>query len=269
MKKFRALVTEYVREIAEDGFPDAPRMESVLMQLRAAADREFVSEEKMRQSVDRALRRRFKQAVSKSRIERTNPGIPRTTIDSIMPELRDNLDRRILANASMIKINRDQAIEKTLQRFSGWMSSVPVGGTDAVDVRDVVTDITKTQQKLKFEVRRREIDQGHKLMAAIDETLAEQTGAIAAEWHSHWRQKNYDYRKDHKERDGKIYVIRDGWAYKKGLIKKGAGFTDEITKPNEEVYCRCYYTYLRTLRDLPEDMLTAKGQKLLEKSNAL
>jgi hypothetical protein len=42
-----------------------------------------------------------------------------------------------------------------------------------------------------------------------------------------------------------------------------AGYTDEITQPAEEVYCRCYYEYIYNLDALPAVMLTKKGQAAL------
>jgi len=264
IKRFRDLVREYINEIAETGFPDAPRMEKILNELRRAAEREFISEDAMNKVLSGALETYFKRATSPTRIAKSNPGVQRFTLAQVVPTLRQDLDRRILANAQMIKINRQQAIDKTLQRFSGWMSSVPVGGTDAINKTDVLNDITKTEKQLKYETRRREIDQGHKLMAAIDATIAGHSGAIAMEWRSHWKQPGYDFRPDHKERDKKIYAIRGSWAMDQGLINKGAGYTDEITSPAEEPYCRCNGVYLTNLRDLPEDMLTAKGKQALE-----
>jgi len=42
-----------------------------------------------------------------------------------------------------------------------------------------------------------------------------------------------------------------------------AGYTDEITTPGEEVFCRCFYRWIYNLRDLPKDMLTIKGKEQL------
>jgi hypothetical protein len=48
-------------------------------------------------------------------------------------------------------------------------------------------------------------------------------------------------------------------------VKPGpAGYLDEITQPGEEVFCRCYVTYLYNLRSIPDYMLTQKGSKFLE-----
>ena len=66
-----------------------------------------------------------------------------------------------------------------------------------------------------------------------------------------------------KEFDGKVFTIRGNWALEKGLMNKGAGYTDEIIRPAERPFCRCAYTYFYALRDLPDSMLTTKGKTTL------
>jgi hypothetical protein len=134
-----------------------------------------------------------------------------------------------------------------------------------VDRNDTKHDIRKALASLPFEERRVAIDQGHKLISDINNLVALDGEAIAAEWHSKWRQRGYDYREDHKERDLLVYAVRGCWAVEKGLIKPGpAGYTDEITRPAEEPFCGCYYRYIYNLRDLPANMLTEKGKEALQ-----
>ena len=102
-------------------------------------------------------------------------------------------------------------------------------------------------------------------MSNINEIVAVDNGAIAARWHSHWRQAGYNYRKDHKERDDNVYVIRGSWAHEKGYIKPIHGYTDEITSPGEEVFCRCNYVYLYHLRQV-KHLLTKKGEMVVQSS---
>jgi hypothetical protein len=151
--------------------------------------------------------------------------------------------------------------------LSGWATSIPVGGSEVVDKRDVKSHIAEPVQKVRYQDRLRMNDQGHKLVSAVNAVIAQQTGAIAAKWRSHFRAPGYDSRPDHAERDGKIYLIRGSWAHEQGLVKAGpAGYTDEITEPAQEVNCRCFYTFLGALRDLPPEMLTERGRKLLEET---
>ena len=163
-------------------------------------------------------------------------------------------------------LNRQAMIDKTAQRFTGWASSIPPGGSEAVGTRETVGEIRKALGQLPFEERRVMIDQGHKLVGDINNIVAVAGGAIALTWHSHWRQAGYNYREDHKERDGHTYAIRGNWALDKGLMKRGPdGYSDEITSPGEEVLCRCSAQYLYNLRDLPDDMVTVAGRATIKR----
>ena len=146
---------------------------------------------------------------------------------------------------------------------------MPAGGSRVTDRRETKYDVTKSLKQLPFEERRVIIDQGHKLTSSINDVIAKDGGAIAMRWHSHWREINYDYRKDHKARDEKVYLIRGSWAHEKGFVKPGpAGYLDEITQPAEEPFCRCYGSYIYSVRKLPEDMVTAKGREAMEAARA-
>ena len=209
----------------------------------------------------------YKMHMRPKGIKRFHKKLSTFDIRQIEPRLRPLLEARIMASADLIKLNRDQAIESTLRRFAGWVSSVPESGKDLGDIRKEKTRIGKSLQQSTYEERRMMIDQGHKLLSNINQVIAEGNGAIAAIWHSHWRDASYDYRPDHKARDGKVYLMRNSWAREKGFVKPGAvGYMDDITQPAQEVYCRCYAEYLYSLSELPKDMLTKKGQEMLERT---
>ena len=200
-------------------------------------------------------------------VEQFHGNLSRLTIQSLEPSLRPLLTARIYASAQLIKLNRDQAIEDTLRRFAGWVSSIPPGGSPRklVQPANVVSRISKPLQQCSYQERRLLIDQGHKLISSINQVIAEGNGAIAEIWHSHWRDASYDYRPDHKARDGKVYLIRNSWAHQNGLVKPDKnGYIEDITQPGEEVFCRCYAEFLYALSELPADMLTRKGKELLK-----
>ena len=241
MKKpasFAEILMQAVRDLTEFGFTDIERLNTWLRKLRFAAVGELPTDRQLESQVADALKAAFSRALSKPAILRNQRGIQLFRVEQIKPQLRGELDKRILASVNLIKLNRDQAIEKTLQRFQGWATSIPSGGSRVVDKRDVKEDIGKSMQKIRFEQRRVAIDQGHKLVAAVNEVIALQTGAIAAEWRSHGRHdKRYDARPEHLARDGHIYAIRGNWAMERGLMNKGAGYTDEIERVGELPYC--------------------------------
>jgi hypothetical protein len=266
-KTFREVLTAAVRDITENGYDDVARLDDWLRKLRFAAMADLPTSEEIQNRMQLAMQTVFDRTFSKSSVLKYHPGVPTFTIERLKPFARDELDRRIRASAQLIKLNREQAIEKTLQRFSGWATSIPDRGSRAVDKVDVKEHIAKPIAQVKFEARRVSIDQGHKLLNSINTVVANQGGAIAGKWRSHYRQAGYDARPDHAERDSKIYLVRDSWAHDQGLVKRGeAGYTDEITQPGEEVFCRCYWVWLYALRELPEPMLTVKGKDLLEET---
>lgn len=263
-ESFQDIVTAAVSDIAEHGFDSAERVQQWMERLARAAEGSLVPESVLNESLRQVLRATYDKQVERGGIMRTNPGVSRFTLERVKPELRRELDRRILASASLIKLNRQQAIASTLHRFSGWATSVPIGGAPPGQKADAKRNIRKALAQLPFQERRVLIDQGHKLTASINYVVASGGGAIAARWHSRWRQAGYDYREPHKDRDGKVYAVRGSWALEQGLMWKGPnGYTDGQTMPGEEVFCRCSYVYLYNLRDLPDEMLTVKGRKEL------
>jgi hypothetical protein len=262
---FYEVITAAVKDISDNGY-DPLRVDYWLAQIEEAAKRDLTPTDVMEKTLRESLEALYKRYVDRGVLLKLNPGVSKFTLDKVKPQLRAELDRRIMASAQLIKMNRTEAINKTLKRFAGWSTSIPEGGSDVVEKNEVKGDIKKSLKQLPFEERRVLIDQGHKFTSALSETLATDGGAIAAVWHSNWRQRNYNYRKDHKERDEKIYTVRGNWAQEKGLMKCGpAGYIDEITKPGEEVFCRCHYEWVYNLRDLPDDMLTNKGKDQLAK----
>nr|WP_245168494.1 hypothetical protein [Enterobacter roggenkampii] len=217
------------------------------------------------------LRSTYEMQVNRAKALDRHPGLSRFTLNYMEPKLRSESDRRILASADLIKLNRTGAINKTVQRFSGWATSIPVqdyvGGGLSPSSKSGVNyncdHIQKSALQIDFEARRVMIDQNHKLIANIDNIIAASNNAIAAEWHSHWRQAGYDYREDHKKSAIRWSISFAVTGRKNGYVKVGpSGYLDEITQPGEEV--------LPVLRNLsvqppgiPEHMLTQKGQKFM------
>ena len=236
MESFSILLARAIAVYAVKGFSDERELNQTLRELKEAANKWLPSETDLEVQMGHVLGTIFKRAVTNHGIIKQFPQISKFTIDRIAPVLRTELDRRILASASLIKINREQAIEKTLQRFSGWATSIPIGGSRAVDKIEIKASIGKSLQQARYEVRRLNIDQGHKMLSNIAAVVAIQTKAIAARWR-HTHMANYDGRKEHIERDGKIYALRGNWAIEQGLMNKCDGYSDEIDQPSEFVYC--------------------------------
>jgi hypothetical protein len=264
------VLTEAVNDIVEHGYDSPERIAYWTQRLKDAAERFTKPVDEMQRLLRDSLEAVYHKLVDKGElIDKYSFGADRFTLERVKMQLRAELDRRILASANLIVLNKQNAISQTLQRFQGWATSIPKGGTDAAKKPKVKEDIRKSLTSLSFEERRVLIDQGQKFTSNLNDILAHDGGAIAGEWHSHWRQLNYNYRPDHKERDKHVYLIRGSWAQERGLVKPSTyGYTDEITKPAEEVFCRCYYRYIYSLGALPREMLTKKGEAALLEARA-
>lgn len=262
-QNYYSVIAEAISDISEHGFTSQERIAYWQRKIREAAEAFLGSTAAMEETLRESLAAVYRRLIDSGRIIEHHPGIGRFTLEKVKPHLRAELDRRIMASANLIKLNREQAVAKTLQRFSGWSTSIPAGGSDLVKKRKEKDNIRKPLAQVKFEYRRVLIDQGHKLTASLNDILAKDGGAIAAAWR-HVHQAGYDGRPDHIARDGKIFAIRDSWAAKQGLIRKGPnGYTDEIEQVAELPYCRCTYQYKYNLRDMPDEFLTAKGRETL------
>lgn len=262
---FNETLNAAVRDISDNGFT-AERLAYWQQKIRDAALKTMRSSASMDALLKTAMEDVYRKLVEKQDILKYHPGISRFTVEKLKPQLRAELSRRIFASADLIKLNREEAVGKTLRRFSGWASSVPGAGSDIVDKVEVKADIKKAISQLSFDERRVVIDQSHKFAANLNNIIAVDGGAIAAIW-------NHRYvahpRKEHIERDGKIFLIRDSWAMEAGLIKlNGHQYTDQIEQPAEWVFCRCMYTYVYSLRKLPDDFLTQKGRDELARVRA-
>jgi hypothetical protein len=223
------------------------------------------------------------------------PGVGRFTVENVKPHLRRELNRRIMAiaeeSADLIGSDREAVIKATLTRCAAWITLLPSEPGDGTSSPSRWTQIKsrftwrnqpepparrsptspKELADLPHEERWRLVmlQQGLQLNAAVSAIIAEDAGAIAGKWFSHWRQAGYDYREVHKERDGKIYLVRNSWARERGLVVVGdVGYTDDISQPADEIGCRCQWVWLYHLRQLPPDTLTKKGCEELKRAHA-
>lgn len=258
---FFEIITAAIKDFETYGYDSKERLDMWLEKLEKAAKSSMTPPAELEETLRRQFTTMYDRAVNGKQFLKTKNEISAYKLHMIKPKLLAELQRRIMASANLIKYNRQDMIAKTLRRFSGWATSVPPGGSEVDDKKEVKKGVSKALKDLPFEERRVHIDQAHKFIANLKFIKAQDGGAIAAEWNSHWRQEGYDYREDHKQRDEKIYAFRESRAMQMGWINKGAGYIDEMTMPGEEVFCRCSYTYIYSINDLPESMLTKKGKR--------
>lgn len=267
---FYEVLTQAVNDFLEHGFDSEERLNHWIRELGRTAQGALVTEAVLVQTLRSSLAQTFRRVTTTSRLLKVHPGISAFTLERIKPTLRAELDRRILASASLIKLNREQSVQRTLQRFAGWATSIPIGGTEVAQRAEVKESVRRGIAALPFEERRVVIDQGHKLINAVNDIVATDGGAIAARWlHVGESGPAYDARPEHVARDKHIFVIRGNWALTDGLMRlAGAKYTDQVDAPGEKIFCRCQYEYIYNLRDLPEEMRTTKGKQALLEARA-
>ncbi|MHB8146321.1 MAG: hypothetical protein ACYDA5_10945 [Vulcanimicrobiaceae bacterium] len=276
--RFRTLLPQALREFAKRGYTsEADLQERVLrlqewqQRLRAMLEGELPTDEQIHKELAAVVEPFYQcDEADRSGVQPRVTFGARYTIDRVAPDLRTELDSRIVAivdaGVDRIKVDKRAATEQTLQRFAAWAWSVPRGGAAKIKTREIAKiakKIAKPLAQFEYERRRVAIDQGHKLLAAIAHVAAEAEGAIAAIWHDRGEDdKSYDARPEHLARAGKIFLIRDSWAMQEGLVKKaGHQYTDEIEQPGFWPMCSCAYEYIVSPRNLPEPLLTAKGRE--------
>jgi hypothetical protein len=257
---FSSVLNAAIEDVLRFGFDSKVRLDQWLTRLAAVIPEALASEATLSKDLKSSLRRVFARAMSKANLTKKHAGVGAFTIAQVKPKLRAELDRRILASADLIKLNRHSAILSTLQRLAGWISSVPPGGSDVQTRADVKKQVRRGIAGLPFQERRVIIDQGLKLNAAINDIIAVDGGAIAAIWrHVKRSDAAYDARPEHVARDGDVFLLRGSWADLKGLVK--GAYTDSIEQPAELVYCSCWYEFIYSLDEVPTEMLTAKGKQ--------
>lgn len=263
---FSEVLAAAIADMSAVGYVSAERVAEWVIRLRNAAERDLGPEWEIDANVRADMSRLMERFLGGQKLPQRVPGVGRFTKELVAPQLYPELDRRIMAAVDLIKVDRSEAINRTLRRFSGWATSIPPGGDETVDKRETKTMLAKELARYRYHKRLVANDQGHKLIANVAALVAEQESAIAGEWHSHGASdRHYDARPDHLARDSKIYLIRGSWADQEGLVKPVHGYLDEMTAPGQEVNCRCWLQYLLSPRRLPDAYLTAKGQAWIEK----
>jgi hypothetical protein len=259
-RSFYETITVAVAEFATTGYVSEDRLRYWMDEIRAAAERDLVSDEEMTRQLRGALGSIFDRMVERGGLAREFR-LSRFGVERLRPKLRDELSRRVMANAQLIRLNREEAIAATLRRFAGWATSVPPGGDEDVKRNVVKSDIRKSLASQPYVVRRLSTDQSHKFVAALREIVATDSGALAVVWRHIKPRPSYQSRPEHLARDGKVYAIRGNWALERGLMKAGpAGYYDEVTAFAEEPMCSCYGTWLTSLGQLPDELLTEMGR---------
>ena len=237
------------------GNADLERLREMVPYLRGLLTAAYPSDAKIAEEVTRVLGAKFRQGL-RSLPKRHKIEVHRLGPEIIAAQYRPMLRQRIQASAELIQLNRDQEIDRQLRRFVGWATGSVPSQAKRKDKGELSKGVTKSLQQDTFERRRVCIDQGHKLLAAIDDVIAMEHGAIAKKWRHVIPHAGYQSREEHLERDGIVYAVKGNeMLAARRMRKAGRPYAEDIDpQPAVAVYCRCFWEAIYDLEDLPADM---------------
>lgn len=268
-ESFSQVIALAIADIAEHGFDSEQRIQAWVQRILQAAHLSMASASSVENTLRRALTAKFATLMTPGAARKYHGGMDRFTLQRVAPAARAELDRRIVASISLIKLNREEATQKMIRRFVGWSTSVPVGGAD-VAKREEAKEVKKSLSQLSFIDRRVFVDQGAKLVANVNAVVAKEGGAIAAIWRHKLQTAGYESRPTHVAREGDIFLLPNTWATERGFVKPGKyGLTTSVEQPGEWIFCGCWWEYVYRLSALPDDMLTAAGRSVIAEARAV
>lgn len=258
--RYTKVISEAVADILANGYDSPERVAFWIRQIQGAASERLGTPEVAARRLRQALETAFVRQVDGGLVLRRHRGVSPEVLNRLRPLLQTELERRVLAATTLVRMNYEKTVDTTLRRFVGWATAVPPGGTSA----QTRAEAKRPLRDLEYVDNRLYKDQEYKMIEALSHTIGEGGGAIAARWRSRWRDPGYNYRKEHKHRDEEIVLLRNSPALAQGLVKRaGHAFMDEIEFPGEWPHCQCWYDYIYTLDGVPEECLTAKGRSAL------
>jgi len=117
MNSFVKELRDAIKDFLERGYSSEDQLITWMERLRNATD-EKVNGNDYYTQVSRRFTAAYDMEVNREKALKRHPGVSRFTLNYVEPKLRSELDRRIMAATDLIKLNRAQAVDKTLQRFS-------------------------------------------------------------------------------------------------------------------------------------------------------
>jgi hypothetical protein len=171
------------------------------------------------------------------------------------------------SHASCIETYREQAkicfekYETEINKLvDGFLAEVPR------TAKERASYISRIKREIKYFSKWNQLFYTHKAMSFPSEVeyifiLSGKPIAAVWEYSSLDEECEFPPTVNHKQRDGRVYAVRQNWAEAESLMVVGSdGYLDEIDRPHQETGCMCHLHWLYSVSNLPEEMLTAKGK---------
>lgn len=259
MTYYRVL-SEAIDDVLSRGFVSADQIALWQARLKDAAENSLRAD--ATSTLDRLLDNTFSRLVGTRRLLKNHVGLAPAVFDGLRPRLSTELTKFKLSSSAFLKARREEALLGSLRRFGGWASSIPPGGVSDRSRLVLRAEIKKPLASLPLQEVQAVKAQEANFVVALNTIVATEGEALAGLWHSQWRRPGYDYRPDHKENDLRVFLFRDSWAQRSGLLRRGP-WADAQPIPGTLLGCKCHYVYFYTLESLPLEVLSAKGRAAL------
>lgn len=283
MKNFGGFFRE-IAELVENGFFDSM---NITKQKKANALIDSYLRDYVRRSFKRAtsltttdLNRAYIWYKEKG-FTKNNKGLRGWRLVKTKPLLREELKRRIHFSLSLISTHNEQTASRLRARFLDWIENRGQDGKKQ-PLRETLKagDLFQKRDKhMKMVLG----DQTRKLIGNFDNIVAQEYQAIGFFWKTRRDRKvvgnpagkypgqGNPKHGDHYVRQDKFYFFHSTWAIKKGLVNtkhknfRWADFEDGM--PGQPINCRCYAYNIYELDDIPEELLTEKGEAYIKENS--
>jgi hypothetical protein len=192
--------------------------------------------------------------------------------DSLVPKIREQFKWCVENYKKQSKSYFDDQTEVFQEIVRAFLRDIPAGGTkNTFELKE----ITRFKKELSSLIGWEELFGVYKAAsfpAEVDYIFGIEKHPLAAVWRYNQLDTQGEYKKtyNHERLDGRVYAVADNWAIQKGLMVAGPdGYVDDITRPCQEVGCMCSLSWIYSLRELPDAMVTPKARAELPRVRAI
>lgn len=255
---FYTVLSEAIEDFLSQGCVSATQVAVWQARLKDAAEVGFRGDSS--EALKRTLSGVFDRLVVRGGFSRSHKGLSSTVVGRALPALQVELAKHQMAARAYLALQREEAVLTALRRFAAWAITIPLGGLEPPLRYRRKEDIKVSLKRLPLAESHAIVVEAGNLSRSLNDLLASEGRAIAAQWCAH-RAPGYAHRADHLERDRKVYIFRESWAWEAGFLRRPFGFVETSSeRPGAKPGCRCSYTFFYSLEVLPKDFLSAEGR---------
>ena len=186
--------------------------------------------------------------------------------DELLPVLQALLDEHVDSYAEQASAFFEKQKSAFDAQLAAFLSEIPIGGTKAAVVRSHVNPLKRALSDLLEWGAEMSRLQSMSFVSEVSDFLSPAGGdALAMTWHY---SRPTCLVPSHEALQGRVYLVRDSWALKQGLLRADRAFVDDTRKFRREIGCMCSASWLFYLPSLPEDLLTPAGVAKLAEGQA-